>query len=101
MKLKKSDKIIILSGKDKGRTGKIEKIFNKRDVVLVPGLNMYKRHMKRQNEKTPGGIIDISRPIRIDKIALVCPKCNLATRVGYKIEKGKKVRICKKCQKQI
>lgn len=101
MKLKKGDKIIVLSGKDKGRTGKIEKFFGKRDAVLVTGLNVYKRHMKRQSEKNPGGIVDVSRPIKSSKIALVCPKCSLKTRIGYDFEKGRKVRVCRKCQKQI
>jgi len=101
MKLKKGDKIIVLSGKDKGKNGKIEKLFLKAGKILVPGINIYKRNLKRQSEKQQGGIIDISRPIDVSKIALLCPKCSLATRIGIKILDSKKVRICKKCQKQI
>ncbi len=97
MKLKKNDQIIVLYGKDKGRKGKIEKIFPKTNKVLVPGVNIYKKHMKPQGEGRPGGIIDKVFPLPVANVELLCPKCNQKTRVGYQVTKGEKQRICKKC----
>jgi large subunit ribosomal protein L24 len=97
MKLKKNDQIIVLYGKDKGRKGKIEKIFPKTNKVLVPGVNVYKKHMKPQGEGRPGGIIDKVFPLPVANVELLCPKCSQKTRVGYQVTKGEKQRICKKC----
>lgn len=101
MKFKKGDLIIVTIGKDKSRKGKIDKVFPKDNTVLVPGVNMYKRHVKKRDEKHPGGITDFSRPLDMGKIALICPKCNQPTRVGYLITNNEKIRICRKCEQQI
>jgi large subunit ribosomal protein L24 len=102
MKLKKGDQVIVLKGKDKGRKGKIEKIFPKIGKILIPGINLYKRHTKPQGEGKPGGIIDIVKPLRVQNVALVCPKCGKPTRVGYQVDKtGNKTRICRKCNSNI
>jgi large subunit ribosomal protein L24 len=101
MKFKKGDTIIVTIGKDKGRKGKIEKVFPKERTVLVPGVNMYKRHMKQRDAQHPGGIVDVSRPLALSKVALVCPKCNQATRVGYMVTKDDKIRVCRKCDQSI
>lgn len=98
MKLRKGDQIIVRAGKDKGRKGKIEKIFPKKNLVLVPGINVYKKHLKPQGEKKPGGIVDRSLPLPVSRVSLFCPKCNQSTRVGWLATKDKKERICKKCQ---
>ncbi len=98
MKLKKGDQVVIIAGKDKGRRGKIEKVFPKKESVLIPGINMVKKHVKARGEGKPGGIIEVSRPIHIAKVALLCPKCGRPTRVGYLLTKEGKERICKKCQ---
>lgn len=97
MKLKKGDEVIISSGKDKGKKGKIEKINFKEETVLLPGLNMYKRHLKKRDEKTPGGIIDFPRPLPVGNVAYICPKCGKPTRIGYLVRSGKKERVCRKC----
>lgn len=101
MKLKKGDTIIVSTGKDKGKKGKIEKVFPGSGTAVVTGINMYKRHMKKKDEKKAGGIIDITKPIDVSKIALVCPKCNQPTRVGYIVVKKEKERICRKCEQKI
>jgi len=101
MKLKKGDEIIVTTGKDKGRKGKIESVFSKEQTVVVPGINVYKRHMKRKDEKHPGGIISFPRAIASSKVMLVCPSCGQQTRVGYKQTKDEKVRVCRKCEKTI
>lgn len=97
MKLKKGDEVIITSGKDRGKRGKIEKIIPAEGKVLLPGLNVYKKHVKKKDEAHPGGIIEFSRPLPVANVALVCPKCSKPTRVGFKIEGDEKLRICKRC----
>lgn len=101
MKYKKGDTIIVTVGKDKGRKGKIEKLFPKESAVTVAGINVFKRHMKRKDDKNPGGIIDIVKPIDVGKVALVCPSCNKPTRVGMVVAKNEKVRVCRKCGKKL
>lgn len=101
MKLKKGDEVIITAGKDKGKRGKIEKIFPKIAKILVPGVNMYKRHLKTQGQGKPGGIIDLNKPLAVAKVALVCPRCSQPTRVGYRIEEKSKARVCLKCKEEI
>lgn len=101
MKIKKGDQIIVTVGKDKGRKGKVSAVLPQTHEVLVAGINMYKRHEKKRDEKRPGGIIEYTRPIGAGKIALVCPKCGKPTRVGYLVTKGEKERICRKCKQKI
>lgn len=101
MKLKKGDTVIVTSGKDKGQKGKIDAVLPKKNTVLLPGLNMYKRHAKKRDEKHPGGIIDIPRPLKVSNIAFFCPKCNKPTRLGYIVVKSGKERICRKCNERV
>lgn len=101
MKLRKGDTVIVTTGKDKGRKGKVEKTFPKDGTVVVAGVNVFKRHMKKRDEKRPGGIIDITKPIDVSKVAIICPKCNQPTRVGYLVTKGEKERICRKCEQKL
>jgi len=99
MKLKKGDTVVVTVGKDKERKGKIERVFPKTGKILLPGINVFKRHTKSRGEKQPGGIIDIVKPLSAAKVVLVCPKCGQPTRIGYQIDKaGTKYRICRKCQ---
>ncbi|MFC1727537.1 50S ribosomal protein L24 [Patescibacteria group bacterium] len=98
-KIKKGDQVLVTVGKDRGRKGKVEKIFPKTDRVLIPGVNVYKRHTKPRGEKQPGGIVEVVKPLPISNVALVCSKCSRPTRVGYRVDKqNKKHRICRKCQ---
>lgn len=101
MKLKKGDTIIVTVGKDKGRKGKIDHIFPKDQKVLVPGINIVKKHLKKKDEKNLGGIIDIPKPMNVSKLMLVCPKCGKPTRIGYDMSKQDKIRMCKKCHQKI
>lgn len=101
MKLKKGDTVVITSGKDKGKRAKIESFFANGEKVFLPGLNLYKRHWKKRSEKDQAGIRELSRPVLIANVALICPKCAKPTRVGWKIEKDEKTRICRKCNKNI
>ena len=101
MKIKKGDQIIVTGGKDKGRKGKVDAVFPKERTVLVPGVNIFKRHQKKRDEQHQGGIIEFARPLSMGKVAIICPKCGKPTRVGYVISKGEKERICKKCEQRI
>jgi large subunit ribosomal protein L24 len=101
MKFKKGDNIIVTTGKDKGKKGKIERTFSEDSRVLVPGLNLFKRHTKARGQKNPGGIIEKARPLPVGNIALVCPKCNQPTRIGFQLAGTDKHRICRKCKQLI
>ncbi|KKU09330.1 MAG: 50S ribosomal protein L24 [Candidatus Woesebacteria bacterium GW2011_GWB1_45_5] len=100
IKLKAGDTVKIIAGKDKGRTAKIEKVLPKEGKAIVPGVNMYKKHVKGVGD-VKGGVYDLPRPLPFGKVALICPKCKKQTRVGFKFAGSQKVRICKKCKKEI
>ncbi len=106
MNIKKNDKVQILAGKDKGKTGKVLQVSPSQGRVSVEGLNLLIKHLRpnRQNEK--GQRIEFPAFINLSNVALLCPKCGKATKVGYKIiknegGKSKKYRVCKKCQETI
>ena len=103
LKLKVGEKIKVKIGKDKGREGKIEAVDVKRRLVIVPGVNIYKKHVKPSptDSSRKGGIYEIPRAMPFSKIALVCPKCKKITRVGFKTVGKEKVRFCRKCGKEI
>ena len=90
----------ILLGKDRNKTGKVIRVLNKKGRVLVEGVNMYKRHVRKMGQ-TEGGIIEITKPVDASNLALVCPSCKKPTRVGFKSENNTKVRVCKKCKEVI
>ncbi len=101
MKLKKGDNVKVVRGKDKGKTGKIDQVFPKINKVLVNNVNLYKRHMKARSQTKPSEIVTITKPLPEENVILICPKCHKETRVGYRIEKSVKSRICKKCEAEI
>ena len=99
-KLKKGDKVKILLGKDRGKEGTIDRVVNKNNQLFIGGINLVKRHVKKQGQME-GGIIDIIKPVDISNVALICPNCKKPTRVGFIIKENSKRRICKKCKKEI
>lgn len=101
MKLKKGDLVKVVAGKDNGKTGKIEKVLSKAGKVLVTGVNQYKRHLKARAQGQASEIVTITKPLAVTNVALVCPHCKLQTRIGFKIEKNGKIRVCRKCDKKI
>ncbi|MBU2051683.1 50S ribosomal protein L24 [Patescibacteria group bacterium] len=100
MKLKIGDTVKVTLGKDRGKTGKIERVLPRTQAVVVAGTNMYKKHVKRSGDKA-GQIVELPRPLAVSKVALICPHCHQPTRVGYQIEKTKKLRICRKCKAKL
>ena len=101
MKIKKDDKVVVLSGKDKGKEGKVLSADPKNAKVVVQGVNVASKHYKPRKQGEEGGIIKVETPMYVSKVALLCPKCGKGTRVGHKIADGKKVRVCKKCGAEI
>ena len=101
MNIRKDDKVVVLSGKDKGKEGKILVSDPKAMKVIVEGINIATKHQKPRKQGEEGGIIKIETPIYAAKVQLVCPKCGKPTRVGHKIADGKKTRVCKKCGAEI
>jgi len=97
MKLRKGDTVKVLSGNDKGKTGEVIEIIPKTNKVIVKGVNVRKKHIKPRKQGEEGGIVSVECAIHSAKVNVVCPKCGKATKVGYVIEKGEKVRVCKKC----
>lgn len=97
IKIKKGDNVQVMTGKDSGKTGAVEKILIKDGKVIVAGANLYKRHIKGR-EGIEGGVIDIPKPINISNVQIVCKACNKPTRVGFEVTKDGKKRICKKCK---
>ena len=96
LKIKKGDKVIVITGKDKGKTGEVTKVLVQENKVIVSGINMARRHTKPSQESA-GGIISKEMPIQISNVAYVDPKTNKPTRLGIKIDKdGRKVRVAKK-----
>ena len=102
MRIKKNDKVRVISGKDKGKEGKILRRMPVRDMVVIEGVNMVTRHVRPSQKNPQAGIIKQEAPIYASKVMLVCPLCGKATRVGCSfLESGKKVRVCRKCSEII
>ncbi len=99
-KFKIGDTVKITAGKDKGRTGKILKVLPQDQKVLVEGLNVYKKHLKPRGNEA-GQIVTLPRPISTASVALVCPSCGKATRVGFDASQDPKVRVCHLCRQVI
>lgn len=97
MHVKSGDKVVVISGKDAGKIGKVMKAFPNENKVIVEGVNMITKHNKPRGAANPGGIVKFEGPINASKVMLYCDKDKKGVRVGYDISNGKKVRVCKKC----
>jgi large subunit ribosomal protein L24 len=102
MKIQKNDNVLIISGKDRGKKGKVRKAMPDKDKVIVEGFNMIKRHSKTKGKTRQAGIIELEGPIHISKVMVICNKCNKPARMGYRaLEDGKKARYCHSCSEII
>ncbi|MCG8639729.1 MAG: 50S ribosomal protein L24 [Desulfobacterales bacterium] len=102
IRIKKDDKVKVLTGKDKGKIGKVLKVMKKNNRVVVENINMVKVHQKPSQANPQGGIADKNMPIHISNLMIMCNSCVKPTRIGIKqLEDGKRVRICKKCDQQV
>ncbi|HAA4682061.1 TPA_asm: 50S ribosomal protein L24 [Listeria monocytogenes] len=96
MHVKKGDKVKVITGQDKGKSGKVLAAFPKKDRVLIEGINMVKKHTKPSNINPQGGILNVEAPIHVSNVMLIDPKTGEPTRVGYEVKGDKKVRVAKK-----
>ena len=101
MKLKKGDNVMVIAGKDRGKTWKIEKVYNKIDKISVSGINVLKKHTKPRGKVKQAGIIEFAAPMPTSKVMLVCPKCNRAIRIAKRLVRGTRERVCRKCKEAI
>ena len=103
MHVRRDDTVMVITGKDSGKKGKVLRVFNGKQRVIVEGLNLAKKHVRANPEKQEqGGIIEQPAAIHVSNVMLCCPRCNQTTRVGKKtLEDGTKTRYCRKCQEMI
>jgi len=97
MKIRKNDNVKVISGKDRGKESVVEKVLAKDNQVLVKEVNMVTRHLKKSAKNPEAGRIRMARPINVSNVMVICSKCKMPTRIGFKFIEGKKVRSCKKC----
>ena len=102
MKLKKGDRVRVIAGKDVGKEGEITRAFPESDRVIVDGVNVAKRHTRATGQTMQGGIIDKDMPLHVSNGAIICSSCESTSRIGYRFEgDGTKVRVCRKCGKDL
>lgn len=102
LSIKKNDTVLVLTGKEKGKRGRVLSVYPSKDKLLIEKINMIKKHMKPSRKYTQGGIIEKEAPLHISNVMLVCPKCSKPARIGNSIlQDGRKVRTCKKCKEVI
>jgi large subunit ribosomal protein L24 len=101
MKVKKGDNVIVVAGKDRGKKGKVLRALPSADRLVVEGVNIKKKHRRPRKSNEKGQILQIAYPFHVSNVQLFCSGCNKGVRVGAKVTKGKKVRACAKCKKEI
>lgn len=102
MKIRKNDSVLVIAGKDRGKRGKVHRVYQDTNKVLVEGINLVKRHMKPRPTVRQTGIVQRESPIHASNLMLVCPKCNQPCRIGEKLlDDATKVRVCRKCGETI
>ena len=101
MKLRKGDQVQVIAGKDLGKTGEIIRVLVNADKVIVDGVNVAKRHQRATKATMQGGIIDKDMPIHVSNVAIVCTSCGKHSRIGYRMDGDTKVRVCRKCGKDL
>jgi large subunit ribosomal protein L24 len=97
MRIRKGDKVEVMTGKDRGKQAQVIRAIPSEGRVIVEGVHVAKRHAKPTRATMQGGVIDKFMPVHVSSVALVCKSCDQPTRVGHRIEDGEKVRVCKKC----
>ena len=95
-KIHKDDTVQVIAGKDKCKRGAVVRVIAKKDAVIVSGINMVKKAMRKRSQQDQGGIAEIEAPLNISNVAIVCKKCG-PTKIGFKIDGDKKTRVCRKC----
>lgn len=101
MKIKKNDQVLIKTGKDKGRKGKVLKVLFEDRKLVIEGINLKKKHVKPKKSGEKGQVVELPAPIDISNVKILCNKCGAAVKIGYEIKENKKYRICKKCKQEM
>ncbi len=102
MKIRKNDTVLLIAGKDKGKTGKVRFSYPKKERIMVEGINFIKRHIRARGRVRQAGIIQLEAPIPVSNVMLLCSRCNRPTRVSFRfLEDGQKVRVCNRCSEVI
>lgn len=102
MKIRKEDNVLVITGKDKGKKGKVRFVYPRKNRVLIEGVNMIKTHSRARQQVKQAGLIEREAPIALSNVMLICTRCNKPARIGYKIlDDGRKVRICRSCKEAI
>jgi large subunit ribosomal protein L24 len=102
MKIRKDDNVLVISGKDKGKKGKVRFSYPRKEQVIIEGINFVKKHSKAKGQARQAGIIDLEAPLDVSNVMLLCNKCNKPARIGFKkLEDGRKVRFCRVCREVI
>jgi large subunit ribosomal protein L24 len=97
-KLKKNDTVMVVTGRERGKTGKVLRVLRERNAVLIERLNMVKRHMKPRGMQAPGGIVEKEAPVHASNVMLMCERCNAPVRIGSRtLDDGERVRVCRRC----
>ena len=96
-KIRKDDTVQVIAGKDKGKTGNVVRVLPAKNAVIVSGINIVKKAMRKRSQQDQGGIAEIEAPLNISNVGIVCKKCGRPVKIGYKIDGDKKVRVCRKC----
>ncbi|TET26331.1 MAG: 50S ribosomal protein L24 [Dehalococcoidia bacterium] len=98
MKIRKDDTVLVITGKDKGKTGKVRFAYPRKEQLIIEGINFIKRHTRARGRVRQAGIIQLEAPVRISDVKLLCSRCNHPTRVGFRfLEDGREVRVCRRC----
>lgn len=102
MQIRRNDSVMVISGKERGKTGKVLRVHPDKDAVIIERVNLVKRHTKPRGPQQPGGIVEKEAPIPACNVMMMCDKCNAPVRVGHKILGGdKKIRICRRCKEAL
>ena len=102
MKIRKNDTVMVIAGKDKGKTGKVRFAYPEEKRIMVDGINFIKRHTRAKGRTKQAGIIQLEAPMHVSKVMLLCSRCNHPSRVGFRfLEDGKRVRVCRSCHEVI
>ncbi len=102
MKIRKDDTVLVIAGKEKGKTGKVRFAYPKKERIMVEGINFIKRHIRARGRVRQAGIIQLEAPIPVSNVMLLCSRCNHPTRVSFRfLEDGRKVRVCNRCSEVI
>ena len=96
-RLKKDDTVMVIAGRERGKTGKVLRVLDEKNRVLIEHVNMVKRHQKPRSAQQQGGIVEKEAPVHLSNVVPICGRCNKPTRVGHREIEGKMVRICRRC----